>query len=103
WWMVVCAVVMVVTLRCRATTEIYFGPCFATRFVDISAVMAGLVPAIHALRKTWMPGTRPGMTTKQQQRKLGPRRKAVRYTPGEVRRARVVEDFLPSLEALVAR
>src|SRR3954454_21194762 len=33
--------------------------------------MAGLVPAIHALlttikeRKTWMPGTRPGMTTKR--------------------------------------
>jgi hypothetical protein len=29
------------------------------------AVMAGLVPAIHvfaARRKTWMPGTRPGMT-----------------------------------------
>ncbi len=29
-------------------------------------VMAGLVPAIHALpaaRQTWMPGTRPGMTT----------------------------------------
>jgi hypothetical protein len=26
-------------------------------------VMAGLVPAIHALLiKTWMPGTRPGMT-----------------------------------------
>jgi hypothetical protein len=28
--------------------------------------MAGLVPAIHALLaeiKTWMPGTRPGMTT----------------------------------------
>jgi hypothetical protein len=28
--------------------------------------MAGLVPAIHdfphALKKTWMPGTRPGMT-----------------------------------------
>jgi hypothetical protein len=27
--------------------------------------MAGLVPAIHVLvrtRKTWMPGTRPGMT-----------------------------------------
>jgi hypothetical protein len=27
--------------------------------------MAGLVPAIHALvhtRRTWMPGTRPGMT-----------------------------------------
>jgi hypothetical protein len=30
------------------------------------SVMAGLVPAIHDLRlagaKTWMPGTRPGMT-----------------------------------------
>jgi hypothetical protein len=27
--------------------------------------MAGLVPAIHAFfeTKTWMPGTRPGMTT----------------------------------------
>jgi len=27
--------------------------------------MAGLVPAIHVLvaRKTWMPGTKPGMTT----------------------------------------
>jgi len=31
--------------------------------------MAGLVPAIHVLlaarkrRKTWMPGTRPGMTS----------------------------------------
>src|SRR5262245_31557561 len=31
-------------------------------------VMAGLVPAIHDLleeRKTWMPGTRPGMTSQQ--------------------------------------
>jgi len=32
----------------------------------IQLVMAGLVPAIHVLfsqtRKTWMPGTRPGMT-----------------------------------------
>jgi hypothetical protein len=32
----------------------------------MNAVMAGLVPAIHvfdaATRKTWMPGTRPGMT-----------------------------------------
>jgi len=28
------------------------------------SVMAGLVPAIHVLcaAKTWMPGTRPGMT-----------------------------------------
>src|SRR5206468_6780357 len=32
----------------------------------LSAVMAGLVPAIHdllAARKTWMPGPRPGMTS----------------------------------------
>src|SRR5213076_2023664 len=33
----------------------------------IQPVMAGLVPAIHVLlsptRTTWMPGTRPGMTT----------------------------------------
>jgi len=32
--------------------------------------MAGLVPAIHALlaaRKTWMPGTRPGMTAKERE------------------------------------
>jgi hypothetical protein len=30
--------------------------------------MAGLVPAIHALlavRKAWMPGTRPGMTAER--------------------------------------
>jgi hypothetical protein len=36
------------------------------RFTD-HAVMAGLVPAIHAfslhrVSKTWMPGTSPGMT-----------------------------------------
>jgi hypothetical protein len=35
----------------------------------ISLVVAGLDPAIHALfarfvKKTWMPGTRPGMTAK---------------------------------------
>ena len=33
----------------------------------LTVVMAGLVPAIHALVstciKTWMPGTRPGMTS----------------------------------------
>ena len=35
---------------------------------DTSSSLAGLVPAIHVLRpiakrrKTWMPGTRPGMT-----------------------------------------
>jgi len=27
--------------------------------------MAGLVPAIHALLKTWMPGIKPGMTVKR--------------------------------------
>jgi hypothetical protein len=35
--------------------------------MDMVAVMAGLVPAIHVFdrvpNKTWMPGTRPGMTT----------------------------------------
>jgi hypothetical protein len=32
--------------------------------MTLYAVMAVLVPAIHALfaAKTWMPGTRPGMT-----------------------------------------
>jgi hypothetical protein len=34
--------------------------------MDNECVMAGLVPAIHVLLsaqgKTWMPGTRPGMT-----------------------------------------
>jgi hypothetical protein len=37
----------------------------------LTFVMAGLVPAIHAFlaeRKTWMPGTRPGMTEKRIQR-----------------------------------
>jgi hypothetical protein len=34
---------------------------------EANSVMAGLVPAIHAFAlaaavKTWMPGTRPGMT-----------------------------------------
>jgi hypothetical protein len=34
---------------------------------NLNDVMAGLVPAIHVFRatpdfKTWMPGTRPGMT-----------------------------------------
>jgi len=39
---------------------------FSTK-IELSAVMAGLVPAIHVFldaeaAKTWMPGTRPGMT-----------------------------------------
>jgi len=34
---------------------------------DLPFVMAGLVPAIHAClaAKTWMPGTRPGMTNER--------------------------------------
>jgi hypothetical protein len=35
---------------------------------DPSGVMAGLVPAIHDFcvgEKTWMPGTRPGMTVER--------------------------------------
>jgi len=37
---------------------------------NASFVMAGLVPAIHVLLcsgavKTWMPGTRPGMTSEK--------------------------------------
>jgi hypothetical protein len=39
----------------------------------LAVVMAGLVPAIHDLdavraSKTWMPGTRPGMTRKSARR-----------------------------------
>jgi hypothetical protein len=37
--------------------------------------MAGLVPAIHALPvelKTWMPGTRPGMTSGRDYSPLAP-------------------------------
>jgi len=33
--------------------------------IHLTFVMAGLVPAIHVFslrRKSWMPGTRPGMT-----------------------------------------
>jgi len=38
--------------------------------------MAGLVPAIHVFlaqieTKTWMPGTRPGMTTSAKSAQLG--------------------------------
>src|SRR3979411_1276915 len=34
-------------------------------FLNLNTVMAGLVPAIHVqpAKRTWMPGTRPGMTT----------------------------------------
>ena len=48
-------------------TEFYFAfRAGADNFQQPSGVMAGLVPAIHVFcytnRKTWMPGTRPGMT-----------------------------------------
>jgi len=39
--------------------------CAGARPLGLSAVMAGLVPAIHAVGTrtvAWMPGTRPGMT-----------------------------------------
>src|SRR5262249_59900146 len=44
------------------------GPFKSTRYSRARPefVMAGLVPAIHVFleaRKTWMPGTRPGMTS----------------------------------------
>jgi len=42
-------------------------------FQMIFAVMAGLVPAIHALRsarKTWMPATSAGMTVEQDERNV---------------------------------
>jgi hypothetical protein len=39
---------------------------FVVEGIATSLVMAGLVPAIHVLgpkvRKTWIPGTSPGMT-----------------------------------------
>src|SRR5262249_3333569 len=53
----------------RAEARDRVSPPFAIAHFSLertpSAVMAGLVPAIHVLlaaQKTWMPGTRPGMT-----------------------------------------
>ncbi|TMJ83515.1 MAG: hypothetical protein E6G76_20495 [Alphaproteobacteria bacterium] len=47
--------------------------------------MAGLVPAIHVLAhremKTWMPGTRPGMTNEQLWRAAGTRPAASQLNP----------------------
>jgi hypothetical protein len=48
-----------------ATTDV---ACFG-----FSSVMAGLAPAIHAFyskSKTWMPGTRPGMTEEAPKRRF---------------------------------
>ena len=52
---------------------------FPLRHVSINVVMAGLVPAIHVFgpcksaSKTWMPGTRPGMTEEGAARAALPR------------------------------
>jgi hypothetical protein len=44
------------------------------RALTLSTVMAGLVPAIHVFElqtlKTWMPGTRPGMTSQLERIRL---------------------------------
>ena len=53
-------------------TEVTRGPARFPYAPNSSFVMAGLVPAIHVLldaqRKTWMPGTRPGMTAERLER-----------------------------------
>jgi hypothetical protein len=77
--------------------------------------MAGLDPAIHVFfgaiskKKTWMPGTRPGMTSKLSSsyfRDEGAtimKKPTVKYSKGEIGRVRIVEDFLPSPDRLVLR
>ena len=61
-----------------------------------ASVMAGLVPAIHVLlfprlQKTWMPGTRPGMTRRKT---MMPRkvRERLRVKPGDTLRYRLTEN-----------
>jgi hypothetical protein len=49
------------------------SPAYVPAIHDFALVMAGLVPAIHVFSlwqggKTWMPGTRPGMTVERQKR-----------------------------------
>src|SRR5262245_31362792 len=48
----------------HATGNLRVFSMTSSRPLDEPLVMAGLVPAIHAFPclKTWMPGTRPGMT-----------------------------------------
>jgi hypothetical protein len=61
--------------------------------------MAGLDPAIHVflrylpIRRTWMAATSAGPMKKP----------TVKYSKGEIGRARIVEDFLPSPDKLVPR
>jgi hypothetical protein len=85
------------------------GGCPDAHTLGFSFVMAGLVPAIHVFvshqRKTWMPATSAGMTSKLG---LGDRRNGqrsmkkptVKYSKGEIGRVRIVEDFLPSPDRL---
>jgi hypothetical protein len=53
--------------------------------LGFSFVMAGLVPAIHvflryiSIKKTWMPGTRPGMTCRLSFSRLGDGGRAAIY------------------------
>jgi hypothetical protein len=49
------------------------SPAYVPAIHVFALVMAGLVPAIHVFSlwqggKTWMPGTRPGMTVERQKR-----------------------------------
>jgi hypothetical protein len=88
------------------------GGCPDAHTLGFSFVMAGLVPAIHVFvshqRKTWMPATSAGMTSKLG---LGDRRNGqrsmkkptVKYSKGEIGRVRIVEDFLPSPDRLALR
>ena len=53
------------SLTCAISTATRSARCIGWRRSYPFSVMAGLVPAIHvfvAKGKTWMPGTRPGMT-----------------------------------------
>src|SRR5688500_18011333 len=54
---------------------------------------------IPHLPKAWMPGTRPGMTSKRQRM----RGATVRYTAGEIGRVKVASDCLPPPATLVLR
>ena len=72
------------------------------------SVMAGLVPAIHVLlfprlQKTWMPGTRPGMTNRKtvMPHKV---RERLRLKPGDtllyrMTRSGVLPEQAPTIEA----
>jgi len=60
--------------------------CFVVSLLAMTrafAVMAGLVPAIHVLpfhhRRTWMPGTRPGMTQEGLRREIRVSRSKFRH------------------------